>query len=55
MNFEEPYLEDPEEDCGNNLYNGVRRPKCNKGLGCVACWEVFNEYLYNDKDLEEVD
>ena len=41
MNFEDQALSDSEEDCGNYLYKGVHKPRCNKGLGCVACWEIY--------------
>ena len=50
MNFEDQTLLDSEEDCGNYLYKGVHKPRCNKGLGCVACWEIY----FDGQDVKEL-
>jgi hypothetical protein len=31
------------KNCGNTKYKGIREPKCNKGVGCDKCWELYDE------------
>lgn len=42
---------DPEEDCGNENYSATHEPKCNKGLGCVACWGYYWEMQDREKEV----
>jgi hypothetical protein len=43
---------------GNAKYTGKKRPTCDSGEGCVACWQKHNQYLDGhrpkmSKDFEE--
>lgn len=35
------------DSCENKSYRGLRRPKCNKGWGCLSCWGIYNKRRYD--------
>ncbi len=32
--------------CKNKDYQGIRRPGCNEGYGCLVCWGKYNSRRY---------
>lgn len=34
------------DSCENESYDGLRRPQCNNGFGCVVCWKLYNSRRY---------